>query len=67
MAKAKKKVKAKDVTWLLPVSVEVIADKFGTYKKGDVIAPMFRTTADALVAHKLVKILKDIPNPKKKD
>jgi hypothetical protein len=63
MAKKKAK-KAKDVTWLLPVSVEVIVDKFGTYKKGDVITPMFRTTADALVKHKLIKILKDIPNPK---
>jgi hypothetical protein len=61
---AKKKPTVAETTYLLPVSVEVIVDKFGTYKKGEKLSPMARTTADALVKHKVVKILKDIPNPK---
>lgn len=61
-----KKKKSGDSVWVLPVSVEVIVPKFGTYKEGDVISPMYRSTADALVKHKVVKILKDVPNPKDK-
>jgi hypothetical protein len=63
---AKKKKSSDETVWILPVSVEVIVPKFGTYKEGDVISPMYRSTADALVKHKVIKILKDVPNPKAK-
>ena len=45
------------------VKVEVIIDKWGTYKKGDILNAMARSTADACVKHKIVKIL---TTPKKK-
>lgn len=52
MAKASKKT-----PWAL---VEVIADEWGTYKKGDKPPVMLRSTADACVAHGIVKIIKDV-------
>jgi len=63
---AKKRPKASEVTWVPPVKCEVIVEKFGTYKKGDIISPVFRSTANALVKNKKVKILEDVPNPKDK-
>lgn len=58
--------KATDAMYAKPVSVKVIVAKWGTYKKGDIIAPMFRSTANACVKAGKIEILKEIPNPKKK-
>ena len=57
--------KATDAMYAKPVSVKVIVPKFGKYKKGDIIKPMFRSTANACVKSGKVEILEEIPNPKK--
>lgn len=57
---ANKKTKKKGVTrpsMMKTVKVKVIAEKFGTYVKGDVIE-MHKTTADACIKNEVVAKVK---------